>query len=169
MQSHVSRVDYKRCRVHSEAVIKFGRPVTSDVEARLPRLIEALVRDGRIEAMWLFGSRARKEADALSDVDVAVLARRDLDPAALWDAQIDWTTLAVETLGTDEVAIQAINRLPTALRYGILRDARLLWASSLEVAVDFTARTMKEYLDLKPYLDRYDGDLFRQAASGHLR
>jgi hypothetical protein len=66
-------------------------------------------------------------------------------------------------------AVQAINRLPVALRHGILRDARLLWASSAETAADVTARTVKEYLDLKPYLDRYDGDLLRQAATGRLR
>jgi predicted nucleotidyltransferase len=150
-------------------VIKFGRPVAPDVETRFPRMVEALARDGRIDAIWLFGSRARQEADALSDVDVAVLARRDLDAEALWTAQIEWTNLAVDALGTSEVAVQTINRLPAALRHGILRDARLLWASSEETAVDFTARTLKEYLDLKPYLDRYDRDLFRQAATGRLR
>ncbi|MBI2188430.1 MAG: nucleotidyltransferase domain-containing protein [Acidobacteria bacterium] len=150
-------------------MIKFGRPVSSDVETRVPQLVEALVRDGRIEAIWLFGSRARQEADALSDVDIAVLAHRDLEARALWDAQIEWTNLAVEALGTDEVGIQALNRLPVALRHGILRDARLLWASSEEAAADFMARTVKEYLDLKPYLERYDRDLFRQAATGRLR
>jgi uncharacterized protein len=150
-------------------MIKRGRPVAPDVETRLPRLVEGLVQDGRVDAIWLFGSRARQEADALSDVDVAVLARRDLDARALWNAQIEWTTLAVDALGTDEVAVQVVNRLPAALRHGILHDARLLWASSEEAAADFTARTVKEYLDLKPYLDRYDRDLFRQAATGSLR
>jgi len=150
-------------------MIKFGRPVAPDVENRLPLLVHALARDGRIEAIWLFGSRARGDADALSDVDVAVLARRELDAAALWDAQIDWTNLAVEALGTEEVAVQPINRLATAVRYGILRHARLLWASLPEAAADVTERTLKEYLDLKPYLERYDRDLFRQALTGRLR
>jgi len=150
-------------------MIKFGRPVAPDVETRVPRLVERLARDGRVEAIWLFGSRARHEADALSDVDIAVLARRDLDPAALWHALIEWTALAADALGTDEVAIQAINRLPAALRYGILCGARLLWSSSEEIAADVVTWTVKEYLDLKPYLERYDRDLLRQAATGHLR
>jgi hypothetical protein len=62
-----------------------------------------------------------------------------------------------------------VNRLPVALRYGILRDARLLWARAPERAPDFATRTLKEYLDFKPYLDRYDRDLFRQAGTGRLR
>ena len=150
-------------------MIKFGKPVAVDVETRLPRLVEALTTDDRIDAIWLFGSRARGEADTLSDVDLAVLAKRDLDASALWDAQLEWTRVAVETLGTDEVLVQALNRLPVALRDPILRDARLLWSRSPEVAVDFVATTLKEYLDFKPYLERYDRDLFRQAATGTLR
>ena len=150
-------------------MIKFGRPVTGNVEAELPSLVAAFAADNRVEAVWLFGSRARNEADALSDVDLAVLARDDLHTAALWEAELDWTGRAVMALGTDEVAVQALNRLPVALRESILRDARLLWSRSPERAADFSARTVKEYLDLKPYLARYDRDLFRQAATGSLR
>jgi uncharacterized protein len=150
-------------------MIKFGRPVAADVEARLPGLVEALAADDRLEAVWLFGSRARNEADALSDVDLAVLCRSDLDASSLWDAQMAWTELAARTLGTDEVLVQAVNRLPVAWRHGMLRDARLLWSRSPEVAADFAARTLQEYLDFKPYLDRYDLELLAQAASGRLR
>jgi len=150
-------------------MIKFGRPISVDVEALLPRLVEAMSADNRMEAVWLFGSRARNEADALSDIDLAALARRGLDASALWDAQLDWTGLAVKTLGTDEVAVQVLNRLPVALRDPILRDARLLWSRSPEIAADFATVTLKEYLDLKPYLARYDRDLLRQAATGVLR
>ena len=150
-------------------MIKFGRPVSVDVETHLPRLVEALTKDDRIEAVWLFGSRARGEADALSDVDLGVLAKANFDASSLWDAELEWTGVAVEMLGTDEVAVQALNRLPVALRDPILRDARLLWSRSAEIAADFVAMTLKEYLDFKPYLERYDRDLFLQAATGTLR
>src|SRR5437867_381864 len=113
-------------------VIKFGRPVPVDVETRLPGLIERLSRDDRIEAVWLFGSRARNEADTLSDVDLAVLARDDLERGALWDSELEWIGLATQALQTDEVAVQAVNHLPVALRHAMLRDARLLWSRAPE-------------------------------------
>lgn len=150
-------------------MIKSGRPVPFDVETRLPAAAEILACDPRIEAVWLFGSRARGEADALSDVDLAVLARADLNGEELGDAQIAWTNLAVDALRTDEVGLQVLNGLPVAVRHAILCDARLLWAKSPEAAADCVARTIKEYLDFKPYVDRYDRELFRQAASGRLR
>jgi len=81
-------------------VIKFGKPVSSDVEARLPRLIDSLASDERIEAVWLFGSRARNEADQLSDVDIAVLAGDTLDARALSSGALEWTGLAMEVLGS---------------------------------------------------------------------
>ena len=74
-------------------MIKLGKPVSIDVESRLPRLVEAFANDDRIEALWLFGPRARREDDALSDVDLAVLARADMDASALWDGQLEWTGL----------------------------------------------------------------------------
>lgn len=150
-------------------MIKSGKPVPTDVETRIPRAAEVLARDARIEAVWLFGSRARAEADELSDVDLAVLVRNDVDGQTLWDAQIEWTNLAIDALQTDEVGLQVINRLPVAIRHAILCDARLLWARSPEIASDFVARTVKEFLDFKPYLDRYDRELFQQAATGRLR
>jgi len=66
-------------------------------------LIERLAADSRIEAVWLFGSRARNQADALSDVDIAVLVRDDLSGSALWDADLAWSRVALAALGTDEV------------------------------------------------------------------
>jgi hypothetical protein len=150
-------------------VIKLGGFVPADVDASVVRFVDAMSNDDRVEAVWLFGSRARNEADALSDIDLAVLARRDLDAATLWDAQIEWTNVAVGTLHTDEVAIHVLNRTPIGLRDPILRGARLLWARSPEVAADFAATTLKQYLDFNPSLAEYDRILFEQAASGRLR
>ena len=150
-------------------MIKFGRPISVDIDARLPRLVDSLARDQDVEAVWLFGSRARGDADALSDVDIAVLARADLSLDDLFDKQLDWTTIAVGSLETDEVGVQVVNRLPVAVRYSMLRDARLLWARTPETAADFLAGTIREFLDFQPFLARYDRDLFRQAASGTLR
>jgi predicted nucleotidyltransferase len=55
-------------------MIELGQPVPAEVEARLDVLSRRLAADARVAACWLFGSRARGEADGLSDVDVAVLA-----------------------------------------------------------------------------------------------
>ena len=150
-------------------MIRFGRSVPGDVEQRLRKLVGVFASDPRLDALWLFGSRARGEADALSDIDLAVLASANTDPASLWDLQLKWTGKAVEILATDEVAITVLNRARVTIREAVLRDARLLWARSSERVADFDAATAKEYLDIKPHLEAYDRDLLHQAAAGRLR
>ena len=77
-----------------------GLPVVSD--ARLDRidltplraLIDRLVARWRPEQIWLFGSRARGDANASSDWDLLVvvpndIADADLDPLVGWRLQKD--------------------------------------------------------------------------------
>lgn len=130
-------------------MIKFGRPVAIDIEPRLPRLIDSLARDPQVDAVWLFGSRARGEADALSDVDVAVLAATGIERSALWDKQLEWIGGAVRALGTDRPRRAARCRivrrddcesLPAASEltssYSVQRSSRFEAVTTLELDRD---------------------------------
>lgn len=150
-------------------MIKFGKPVPADVEARLADLVRRLSADARVEAVWLFGSRARGEADALSDVDVAVLAADSPAPGEPASLELEWLDIANETLRTDEVSLVVLNRAPLVLRHEVLRGARLLFARSPEVAADFELGTVRAFLDFRAHLDEYDRELLASAAAGRLR
>ncbi len=150
-------------------MIKFGKPVQGDIEARLDDLTRRLAGDERVAAAWLFGSRARGDADALSDVDVAVLAAGAPEPEQLGRWQLDWIGVATETLGTEEVSLAVLNQAPVVFRHQALRGARLLFARSPELAADYELATIREYLDYGPSLEEYDRLLLAQAAAGRLR
>jgi predicted nucleotidyltransferase len=149
-------------------MIKFGRTVPHDVERKLPALAARLAADRRVAAVWLFGSRARGEADALSDVDLAVLAA-PCPGAELAEARSGWLDAAVDTLGTDEVSLVVLNGAPVAFRAQVMKDARLLFARAAELAADYELATVKEWLDFKPALEEYDRLLLTGAAAGRLR
>ncbi len=150
-------------------MIKFGTPVPADVDARIPDLVRRLAGDTRIAAVWLFGSRARGEADALSDVDVAVLAAGAPTQGQLASWALEWLGTANETLKTDEVSLIVLNRASLLLRHEVLRDARLLFARSPELAADYELGTIRAFLDFRTHLDRYDRELLARAAAGQLR
>lgn len=166
---HETPDDFPAAVGHDRRMIRFGHAVAQDVDVGLNKLVSLLAADPRVEVVWLFGSRARGEHDALSDVDLAVLASPNASKEQLFDWSIDWTNAAVRHLGTDEVAVQPINRIPLALRHGILRDARVLWQRRPYLAADYEVHTTKRYLDLEPHLRRYDNELFQQAATGTVR
>lgn len=150
-------------------MIKFGKSVLPDVDARLGALARRFAVDPRAAALWLFGSRARGEADALSDVDLAVLAAGSPSREQLANWELDWIQMANETLGTDEVSLVVINCAPLLLRHRIFHDARLLHAASPEAAADIELATIRAYLDFRPRLEEYDRELLACAAAGRLR
>ena len=85
-----------------------------------------------VVAAWLFGSFARGDARADSDVDVAVLFRRT--PAATLDAP----PLRLADL-----------------RARVLRDGVLLVDRDPSLRIRFEVRTRNEWFDLQPILREY--------------
>ena len=110
-------------------------------------------RDGGVTAVYLFGSVARGEAGAASDVDVAVLLATDPAP------QLDGLLLADEeelekTLGAP-VQLVVLNTAPCDLVHRVLRDGVLLVDRRPSARIMFEVRARNEFFDLQPVLDSY--------------
>lgn len=106
-----------------------------------------------IDAAYLFGSVARGDFTAESDVDVAVLlaggAPKTLSqlPTAL---EGDLTEVAGRP-----VQVVVLNDAPVDLVHRVLRDGHLLHQGNPSRRIAFEVRARNEYFDLKPFLDRY--------------
>ncbi len=83
-----------------------------------------------IIALYLYGSQAQGHATPLSDVDVAVLARRDLGRGQLWQTEDQWAT---EWPG--KVDVRVLNLAPLPFRYEVTAHGRRLWAADLEALI----------------------------------
>lgn len=118
------------------------------VEPSLAALIEsALAAEPAVLDAYVFGSVARGEARAGSDIDVAVF----LDPAAAvplpwgWAASIN--TRLVEALGRNDVDVAILNRATPLLYHRVLRDG------SLVVSRDRVATSERELQARSRWLD----------------
>jgi predicted nucleotidyltransferase len=107
--------------------------LTAELRAQIPDLI----------AIYLFGSRARGDANAASDFDVAVLAKQRLDPIERWELQERLAAL----LGCD-VDLVDLLRSSTVMRMQVVTDGRVLYEADRTARQSFEATSLSSYARL---------------------
>jgi predicted nucleotidyltransferase len=116
------------------------------IEARLRAFFEEDPR-GAVAA-YLFGSVARGEFRADSDVDVGVLFASD--PPARLSAPQFAIEAALERLLGRPVQIVALNRASADLVHRVLRDGLLVLDRDRAARIRFEVQRRNEYFDLAP-------------------
>jgi predicted nucleotidyltransferase len=125
-------------------------------ESNLVENIRAALQNGPdLVAVYLFGSTARGQAHALSDVDVAVLFAAELSAAGLFARTLELGVVLDEALRRP-VDVIALNRAPPALCFQVLRHGRLLLENDRTQRCVFVMHALGRYYDAKPYLDYHN-------------
>jgi predicted nucleotidyltransferase len=102
-----------------------------------------------ILAMYLFGSVAEGRANALSDLDIALLADRDLPKQHLWRLEDHWAAEWPEW-----VDLHVLNLAPPEAQFEIITRGRRVWVKVLEQVADFESLVRRRYWDLEPLLEQ---------------
>ncbi len=139
-----------------------------------PALLEALgarlARRPEILEAYLFGSRARGDAAAHSDLDVAVYVdREDLPPAPFGYAAGLTAELMAEFqagLGIERLDVVVLNDAPPLLYHRVLRDGERLLSRDLAATTTREGRALPRYCDYLPQLRKIDRELARRLADG---
>ncbi len=123
---------------------------------------------GEIDVAYLFGSYARNEATTLSDVDVGILWSRpqSLTQKLQIEGQIifDLQTL----LHIEEINVVELDETPATLNYRVIHEGILLLNRDENKRIRFTLRTINEYLDFQPVLERHEKAVLAKARQGRL-
>ncbi len=139
-------------------------PVARSVAmARIRAALEA--RPGVLEA-YLFGSLARGEAGATSDVDVAVYLDDALTSVERGLLVLELTAELMGRLGTNDVDLVALNAAPPLLYYRVLRDGERLFERDARATTGREGRALSRYCDWVPQLARIDAAHRRRIAAG---
>jgi predicted nucleotidyltransferase len=117
---------------------------------------------------YLFGSHARGQAWARSDVDVAVLLENRPADSHCLDTRLEVIGGLMEILHTDDVDVVILNQAPPALRYAVLRDGLLFFCRDHQAMIEFHVRALNEYLDFRPILKRHERAIMEKARKGEL-
>ena len=120
----------------------------------LDRIAGALAARPEVLEAYLFGSQARGEAQAHSDVDVAVY----LDPRAPdctafgLDAEI--AADLMRALGRNDVDLVVLGRADPVLHHRVLRDGVRLLSRDLRATTTREGYALSRYCDYVPQLEK---------------
>lgn len=123
--------------------------VTSIVEPLRASLLDS---DGVVSA-YLFGSMARGDGTAESDVDVAILLDHQ-PPPSLESMPLDLEARLERLLGRP-VQIVVLNRASPDLVHRVLRDGQILVDRDRPRRLRFEVQARNEYFDIAALLRRY--------------
>jgi len=124
-----------------------------DRQELLQRLRAVLLGDRRIAVAWLFGSAARDQMRADSDVDVAVLLARDLPGAARNTVLADIASRLESTTAPHPVDVVDLEAQGHVFVHRALQDGHRIVVHDEERRVDFESDALVRYLDFKPTWD----------------
>jgi hypothetical protein len=109
---------------------------------------------------YLYGSHARGEALPQSDMDVAVLVKKDFPERDCLDLELN-LSIQLDRLGLGaEAEVRVINRLPLLMRGEILTEGHLIYCRDDSARVEFETATRDEYFDFLPAHQAYQKAYF---------
>jgi predicted nucleotidyltransferase len=125
-----------------------------DSRDELSRAIGSEVaRHREIAAAWIFGSVARGEAHAHSDLDVAVLLRGDASSNVARVHLYELAATLERFAPSGRVDLVVLGEQGPIFRHRVLREGILVHDADAERRISFEGRTISEYLDWKPTHD----------------
>jgi len=124
-----------------------------DVTSIVEPLRASLLDTAGVVTAYLFGSMARGDGSAESDVDVAILLDHQQQPS-LESMPLDLEARLERLLGRP-VQIVVLNRASPDLVHRVLRDGQILVDRDRPRRLRFEVQARNEYFDIAPVLRRY--------------
>ena len=129
---------------------------TPALDPLVDRLTAVLERRAEVLDAYLFGSLARGDGHAGSDVDVAVYIDEARAEGGAWGYRADLTTDLMGALNTNDVDVVVLNQAPPLLYHRVLRDGIRLLSRDLEATTERAGMALSRYFDFIPQLQKMD-------------
>jgi predicted nucleotidyltransferase len=120
------------------------------------RLASALSGRAEILEAYLFGSSARGDAQAHSDVDVAVFVDSSRAPSTPYGYASELGSELMRALGTSRVDLVVLNGAPPLLYHRVLRDGVRVLSRDLAATTTREGRALSRYCDYVPQLAKIE-------------
>jgi predicted nucleotidyltransferase len=127
------------------------------------RITALLAARPEILEAYLFGSRARGEGQAHSDIDIAVFIDEAKVEPGPFGYRAELTSALMSGLGTNAVDVVVLNRAPPLVYHRVLRDGSRLCSRDLRATTVREGRALSRHCDFVPQLAKIDAILGARA------
>jgi len=120
-------------------------------------LIQIFSKRKEIIAIYLYGSFLHSED--YKDIDIGLLIQERFIPDNLYEVKI---SSQLEKLFKQKfkilkpIDVRILNGRPLRFLFSVLKKSQLIYCSNEFERVQFEAKVMKEYIDIKPHHEMYD-------------
>ena len=126
--------------------MSMDQPKATDVD----KLLAQACQDADVLAVFLFGSVARGEQTARSDIDVCLV----LMPRTSYERTF-LSRKRLEYLAQFDLDVQIFQALPLYIRTRVLKEGRVLFVRDDDLLYEMAFRTAQAFEDFKPIYYRY--------------
>ena len=134
--------------------VEGAKPGPVAMSRPLEELLQHAQADPDMLAVLLFGSVARGEHTATSDVDVClVLQARQYSPLALSRKKLTYRQGSLD--------VHVFQQLPLYIRSRVFKDGQVLWARDTDALYALACRTAQAFEDFKPLYGMYLAEVAR--------
>ncbi len=109
--------------------------------------LKEFIHDYDIKLIYIFGSYAKGNNNANSDLDIAILLNNGYDPMDKLSLIGDLTSI----FKRDDIDLVILNSANAVLKHQVIKYGKLIFMKNEDVKVDFEVRVLKEYMDMEPF------------------
>lgn len=129
------------------------------LQVELQTKIFPLLITAGVTCCYLFGSRSGHDYRPDSDLDLAVIFA-NFDPSVHnLEKEIELQEAVSELLFPLPVDLIFLQKAPVYLQFEVISKGRVIYCTDDNFRTDFEDLVLRNYLDFKPFLDRYYRDL----------
>ena len=120
------------------------------------RIFDVLSARAEILEAYVFGSRARGDEQAHSDIDIAVFVDEEKVEPTLFGYRAQLTSALMSGLATNLVDVVILNKASPLLYHRVLRDGSRVFSRDLRATTVREGRALSRHCDFMPQLAKID-------------
>lgn len=110
---------------------------------------------------YLFGSQVTGDTGPISDIDIAVFLKEELDLGERFKRRLDIQEDLAKFFKSESIDIVVLNDAYPLLEHRILRQGKLIFSVDNKKRLDYETKAIMRYLDWQPHSQKFAEELLK--------